>query len=107
MLKEGFSHATEDRDARALAEQRVEAEALLGSIDAALGRDGDLLSAAERAAITASMGALHRLREGSDHRRIKAGVEELNRASEAFAGRRMDRAITTALSGRRVDEISR
>jgi len=107
MLKEGFAHATEDRDARALAEQRVEAEALLGSIDAALGRDGDLLSAAERAAITASMGALHRLREGTDHRRIKAGAEALNRASEAFAGRRMDRAITAALAGRSVDELSR
>ena len=107
MLKEGFAHASEDRDARALAEQRVEAEALLGSIDAALGRDGDLLSAAERAAITASMRALHRLREGSDHRRIKAGVEELNRASESFAGRRMDRAITAALAGRSVDELAR
>ena len=38
---------------------------------------------------------------------MKAGIEELNRASEAFAGRRMDRAITAALAGRSVDEISR
>ena len=107
MLKEGFAHAVEDRDARALAEQRVEAEALLASVDAALGRDGDLLDAAERATITASMGSLHRLRAGVDHRAIKAGVEALNRASEAFAGRRMDRAITGALAGRRVDEVSK
>jgi molecular chaperone HscA len=107
MLQESFSHAIEDRDARALAEQRVDAEALLESVDAALGRDGDLLEAHERAALTASMGALRRLREGSDYRAIKAGVEALNRASEAFAGRRMDRAITGALAGRRIDEISR
>ncbi|HET6264725.1 MAG TPA: Fe-S protein assembly chaperone HscA [Usitatibacter sp.] len=107
MLQEGFAHATEDRDARALAEQRVDALALLESVDAALGRDGDLLDAAERAAITASMAELHRLREGTDHRAIKAGVEALNAASEVFAGRRMDRAITGALAGRRVDEISR
>jgi molecular chaperone HscA len=105
MLQEGFTHATGDRDARALAEQRVEAEALLISVDAALGRDGDLLDAAERNAITASMAELHRLRAGTDHRAIKAGVEALNRASEAFAGRRMDRAISGALSGRRVDEL--
>ena len=107
MLQEGFAHAAGDRDARALAEQRVDAEALLASVDAALGRDGDLLDAAERGAITASMGELHRLRAGSDHRAIKAGVEALNRASEAFAARRMDRAISGALSGRRVDELSR
>jgi molecular chaperone HscA len=50
---------------------------------------------------------LHRLRAGADHRAIKAGVEALNRASEAFAGRRMDRAISGALAGRRVDELSR
>src|SRR5207253_5172933 len=31
MLQEGFSHAAEDRDARALAEQCVEADALLAS----------------------------------------------------------------------------
>jgi molecular chaperone HscA len=105
MLQAGFTHAVEDRDARALAEQRVEADALLISVDAALGRDGDLLSAEERAALTASMRDLHELRASSDHRAIKAGVEALNRASEAFAGRRMDRAISGALAGRRVDEL--
>jgi molecular chaperone HscA len=107
MLQDGFSHATEDRDARALAEQRVEAEALLTSVDAALGKDGDLLSPDERAALTASMKRLHALREGSDHRAIKAGAEALNRESEAFAARRMDRAISGALSGRRLDELSK
>ena len=107
MLQESFSHAVDDRDARALAEQRVEADALLASVDAALGRDGDLLSAAERGALTAAMRSLHQVRQGSDHRALKAQAEALNRASEAFAGRRMDRAISGALSGRRVDEISR
>src|SRR6185503_10696586 len=105
MLQEGFSHATEDRDARALAEQRVEAEALLASVEAALAKDGDLLKPDERRALEGSMGNLRRLREGRDHRAIKAGVEGLNRASENFAARRMDRAISGALSGRRVDEL--
>ena len=105
MLQEGFSHATEDRDARALAEQRVEADALLASVEAALAKDGDLLKPDERRALEGSMGNLRRLREGRDHRAIKAGVEGLNRASENFAARRMDRAISGALSGRRVDEL--
>src|SRR5262249_49761752 len=47
MLQEGFSHAREDRDARSLAEQRVEAEGLLAAVRSALRRDGDLLEAKE------------------------------------------------------------
>ena len=34
-------------------------------------------------------------------------IEELNRASDAFAERRMDRAVSGALSGRRLDEVAR
>jgi molecular chaperone HscA len=107
MLQEGFSHATEDRDARALAEQRVEAEALLASVAAALEKDADLLQADERAALDAAMQALRTARDGTDHRAIKAAVDALNRASEGFAARRMDRAIAGALTGHRVDEVSK
>ena len=107
MLQESFSHANEDRDARALAEQRVEAEGLLASIRAALGKDADLVSAEERAAIEDLMAVLERAWSASDHRAIKAAAESLNRASEVFAGRRMDRAVSGALAGRRVDEIAK
>jgi len=107
MLQESFSHAEEDRDARALAEQRVDADALLASVGSAIERDADLLDAAGRHAIDAAIAALRRVRAGTDHRAIKAAVDALNRASEPFAARRMDRAVSGALSGRRVDEISR
>jgi len=107
MLQEGFSHATQDRDARALAEQRVEAEALLASLASALGKDADLLQAEERAALDAAIQALKTARDGTDHRAIKAAVDGLNRASEGFAARRMDRAIAGALKGHRVDEVSK
>ena len=105
MLKEGFSHAAEDRDARALAEQRVEAQALMSSIDAALAKDADLLSTDERRALDEARSRLGADAAGTDHRRIKGSIEALNRASEAFAGRRMDRAISGALAGRRVDQL--
>lgn len=105
MLQEGFSHAAEDRDARALAEQRVEATALLQSIDAALARDADLLDASERQALDSARTTLQRDASGTDHRRIKQSIEHLNRVSEAFAARRMDRAISGALSGKKVDQL--
>ena len=107
MLQAGFEHAAEDRDARALGEQRVEAEALLASVKAALAKDADLLDEAERAALDAAMQAVDAARRGSGHRAIKAAIEALNHASERFAARRMDRAISGALAGRRVDEVSK
>jgi molecular chaperone HscA len=106
MLQESFSHAAEDRDSRALAEQRVEAESLLAAIRAALAKDADLLGSEERSQLEAGMAALEKAWNGKDHRAIKAAIESLNRASEAFAARRMDRAVSGALSGRRLDEIA-
>jgi molecular chaperone HscA len=105
MLQESFSHATGDRDARALAEQRVEAESLLTAIRAALDKDGDLLPAEERTALERGMATLEQAWNSTDHRAIKAAIHELNRASEAFAARRMDRAVSGALTGRRLDEV--
>jgi molecular chaperone HscA len=106
MLQESFSHAIEDRDARALAEQRVEAESLLAATRAALDRDADLLGGDERAALDQRMAALERAWNSTDHRAIKAAIEALNHASGAFAARRMDRAVSGALAGRKLDEIA-
>ncbi|MDH5264894.1 MAG: Fe-S protein assembly chaperone HscA [Betaproteobacteria bacterium] len=105
MLRDGFDHAQADRDARALAEQRVEAEGLLAAIRGALAQDGDILSAAEREALDAGLASLEAARQGTDHRALKSAVEALNRASESFAARRMDRSVSRALAGRRVDEV--
>jgi len=105
MLQESFSHATGDRDARALAEQRVEAESLLAAIRAALARDADLLTGEEGAALERGMASLERVSSGTDPRALKSAIHELNRASESFAGRRMDRAVSGALTGRRLDEV--
>jgi len=107
MLQDGFAHAGEDRDARALAEQRVEARALLDSLGAALAKDGDLLSVGERAHVDETRARLQALRSESDHRAIKAAIAALNDASADFAARRMDRAIAGALAGRKIDEVAR
>ena len=107
MLQESFSHATDDRDARALAEQRVDAESLLNALRAALAADSDLLSTAERDALDREMAALERAWSAADHRAIKAAIETLNRASEPFAARRMDRAVSGAFTGRTVEQVAR
>jgi molecular chaperone HscA len=106
MLQEGFAHAEADRDARALAEARVEAESMLAAIRTALAKDGDLLSEKERAAVDGQLADLESARKGTDPRALRRAIEAVNAGTEAFAARRMDRAIAGALSGRRVEEIA-
>jgi molecular chaperone HscA len=105
MLRESFEHAKEDVHLRALKEQQVEGGRMLEATEAALREDADLLSAEESAALRSELDALRKTLSCTDHRTIKSGIERVNRATESFAGRRMDRSIKRALAGRKVESF--
>jgi molecular chaperone HscA len=105
MLRDSVEHAKDDMHARALNEARVEAGRLLEAVRGALAADGALLSAEERAAIERQVAALAAVAAGSDHRAIRQGSEALNRATEEFAGRRMDAGVKRALAGKRIASL--
>lgn len=101
MLRASYTHASQDKQARQLAEHRVAGWQLLQGLRAALDADGDaLLEAAERAALEAKMSDLQALLEGDDMDAIRRLTEALGRDSEGFAARRMDRSIRQALAGK-------
>jgi molecular chaperone HscA len=106
MLKDSFERAGDDMQLRALKEQQVEAEQMIAATAAALAQDGDLLSTEERGGIEAQIESLKQANAGTDHRAIKALIDEVNRATEEFAARRMDQSIRRALAGRKLDEVS-
>jgi molecular chaperone HscA len=106
MLADSFAHATDDMQARALAEAQVEADQMVAATEAALAVDGELVGDAERAVIDAALQKLRRLRDGTDHLALRAAVESLNHATGEFAARRMDRSVASALTGKRVDALS-
>ncbi|MFO1323340.1 MAG: Fe-S protein assembly chaperone HscA [Burkholderiales bacterium] len=106
MLKDSFAHAADDMQARALAEAQVEADRIADATHTALASDGELLDPAERAAVDAALARLAGARAGQDHVALRAAVDALNRATEEFAGRRMNRSVARALTGRRVDALS-
>jgi molecular chaperone HscA len=106
MLADSFTHAAEDMQARALAEARVEADQIAAATASALAMDGELIDAGERSAIDAALANLRRFRDGNDHRALRAAVELLNHATGEFAARRMDRSVSRALTGKRVDALS-
>jgi molecular chaperone HscA len=106
MLQDSFAHAADDMKARALAEAQVESDRLVDATRNALAADGDLVPHDERAAIDAALADVARLREGSDHVALRAATDTLNRVTEPFAARRMDRGVHRALTGRRIDALS-
>jgi molecular chaperone HscA len=105
MLRDSFEHAKEDVHARALAESRIDGQRLLEATRSALAADRALLNAQEIQLIEEAMAALERLLPGSDYRRIKQASEALSRATDEFAGRRMDEGIRRALSGRKIGSL--
>ncbi|MDY0055360.1 MAG: Fe-S protein assembly chaperone HscA [Methyloversatilis sp.] len=105
MLRDGFEHAQEDMSARALAEQRVEAQRLGEATRAALAADGDLLDPAEHAAIEAVLTDLADAAAGDDTSAIKKAIDALGRSTDEFAARRMNRSIQRALAGRSVESL--
>ncbi len=105
MLRDSFEHAREDVHARALAEARVEGQRLLQATRSALHSDQVLLSAEELRDIESAMAALEARLAGSEHRAIKQAAEALNRATDAFAARRMDENIRRALAGKKIGSL--
>lgn len=106
MLRESYTHASEDMEARQLAEHRLAGWQLLEGLRGALDADGDvLLSAAERGALETRMSDLQGLLDGDDMNAIRRLTEELGRESESFAARRMDRSIREALAGKSLESL--
>jgi molecular chaperone HscA len=105
MLKEGFSSAEADMQARALREARVEAERMDLATQAALAADGDLLTDAERSDIGELLVRVRAAAQGDEPDAINNAVEALADGTESFAAARMNRGIRAALTGRGLDEI--
>jgi molecular chaperone HscA len=106
MLEDSFHKANEDKAARALREQLVDAQRLLEAVEGALAIDGDrLLSGQERVAIEAQMQELRGLLDGQDGVAVERQVKRLSQITDAFAARRLDSTVKAALAGRRLNDI--
>ena len=106
MIKASWSNVEEDRGARSLREQQVEADRLLEAIAVAMQADGKrLLSDAEEQLVVVQMEALIEARNGADHHAITKQIDVLAKATDEFAARRMDDSIKRALAGKAVDNI--
>jgi molecular chaperone HscA len=108
MLKESFSHAQDDFEARTLREQQVEARHLHDALETALKEDGaSLLDEPERASIRCLIEMLAQAVKSQSVREITSTIKKASTESEFFAARRMNAAIKQALAGKKLEDVDR
>ncbi|MBX8542537.1 Fe-S protein assembly chaperone HscA [Pseudomonas cichorii] len=106
MLKDSFEYAGDDKVARVLREQQVDAQRLVEAVEAALEVDGDrLLDAEERMVIDLQLTELRELMQGTDGPAIEQQTRRLSQVTDAFAARRMNSTVKAALAGRNLNDI--
>jgi len=106
MLKSSFGSAETDKQARALAEAKVDAMSLVSAINIALEQDGHLLSTIEKVPINSAITQLEDLLNNEDNHAIHDATEALNTATEQFAAKRMDVSVSRALAGKNINGVN-
>jgi molecular chaperone DnaK (HSP70) len=109
MLEESIEHAEQDFAERQLIEARTEADQVvvatkksLALVDKEMPKE---MPEVERLAVDAALAALRGALIGTDYKRIRERIEELNQATLPLAERLMNRAVTSALAGKRLNDV--
>ncbi|OCG31364.1 Fe-S protein assembly chaperone HscA [Gilliamella sp. Choc6-1] len=105
MIQDSISYAEQDKQIRMLAEQKVEAARVLESLQSALDKDADLLNESELNHILVAKHQLQAVSESNDSYAIEKQIKIVDKVTQNFAAKRMDRSIRHALTGHSVDDI--
>ncbi len=105
MVEDSFTYAEADVETRLLIEARNEADTVMTHVQRALRQGGELVSAEERAGITAALEHLQTTRETTDRGAIQDATIALNKATEHLADLMMDTALRGAVRSKRAQEI--
>ena len=102
MLQDSFHTAEYDKNARALAEARLEADRMWLATQSALNADESLLTAEQAAEIRHLMAEVLAAKRLDTPSLIEAATQALAKGTEAFAAARMNDGIRKALSGKHI-----
>jgi molecular chaperone HscA len=109
LIMDSLDHAREDFEARNLAQARVELGRVVLAVQSALTEVGDIpgmIDDAEREAILAVLAECESVMTEAVHADpVNAARERLEKLSEPFARRRMERALKAGMTGRSLAEI--
>jgi len=107
MLIDALDQGEGDFEKRRLVDARVESERVLLATEKGLRADADLLEPPERVEVDRAIARLRGVLGGESPGAIQAALDGLDAATHAWAGRRMNRAVQSAIEGRAVTDIER
>ncbi|MCP3867470.1 MAG: Fe-S protein assembly chaperone HscA [Gammaproteobacteria bacterium] len=106
MLRDSIEHARDDMEVRRLREEQVDAKRVIEALEAALAEDGArLLNETEQEQVKTALAELMEVAEASDHKKIRKGIEKLEKTCEFYVERRMNASVQKAMSGHQLDEF--
>ncbi|MGB6220657.1 Hsp70 family protein [Haloferula sp.] len=97
MVSESVEHAFEDMSERIFTEARIKAEELLPAVEAVLEQGAEWVSDVESAEIRKVADEVRSALNAREASRLKAAVQELDRATEGVAARLVERAMEDAM----------
>ena len=106
MLIDALDHGEADFELRRLRDAQVEATRILLATDKAFDSDADLLEAAQRARIEAALDALRSAASSASKASVvENAISALDDATHDWAGLRMNRAIQSAIAGKKLGAV--
>ena len=106
MIRESFQFAAQDIQARQVIEARTEADAIIRATEKALMRAKELITADESKAIKKSLDELQGMKDKDDHRQIRAGIADVEKATHHLAEVLMDATLKEALESKKLSEVT-
>ncbi|WNM58584.1 molecular chaperone DnaK [Candidatus Nitrospira allomarina] len=105
MVRDSFQFATEDIKARQIIEARNEANAIIVATEKALGRAANLINEKERESIRQILRQLGEVKDGDDHRVIRAKIAEVEKTTHHLAEVLMDATLKEALESKKLSDV--
>ena len=105
MVRDSFQFATEDIKARQIIEARNEANAIIVATEKALGRAANLIQKKEAESIRQILRQLGEVKEGDDHRVIRAKIAEVEKTTHHLAEVLMDATLKEALESKKLSDV--
>ncbi|MGD9851006.1 MAG: molecular chaperone DnaK [Nitrospirales bacterium] len=105
MIRDSFQFAAEDIKARQVIEARNEANAIIVATEKALARGKVLIGDQEYQGIQRVIQHLQEVKESEDHRRIRAGIGEVEKVTHHLAEMLMDATLKEALEHKKLSEV--
>ena len=102
LLMDSIKHAKEDIQTRALVEAQTEANLLIDTTKNFLLKNKEILTAEELNATESAISDLEKKIGARDKDKMQQAIEHLNNISRPYAERLMDKAIASAMKGKKI-----